>query len=66
MTVLVYDWKNYIAEDNPKNKVKEIICPTCGENCRIDIKDFKIKLYGCKNNHEINNILLEELILPKI
>ena len=60
MNILVYDSKSNIIEDNPKDKIKEIICPTCGENCRISIKDYKIKLYGCKNNHEINNILLEE------
>ena len=60
MIELVYYLKNYLTEDNPKNKVKEIICPTCGENCRINIKDYKIKLYGCKNNHDKNDILLEE------
>ena len=35
---------------------KDIICPECGENILINIKDFKINLYGCKNNHNINNI----------
>ena len=60
MNVLVYDSKNCITEANLKNKVNEIKCPTCCENCRIFIKDYKIRLYGCKNNHEINKILLEE------
>ena len=60
MSILVYDSGNNPTENNLKNKLKKLICPTCGENCRIKIKDYKIKLFGCKNNHEINNILLEE------
>ena len=46
-------WKKII---NPKI----IICPKCGENSRIQIDKYKIKLYECKNGHEINNILLDE------
>ena len=41
-------------------KSKEIICPKCFENCRINIKDFKINLFGCKNGHQIKNISLDE------
>ena len=26
----------------------------------MDIKNFKINFYGCKNNHKINNIILNE------
>ena len=42
-----------------KNKLKEIICPECGEICKIKFDDYKIKLYGCKNNHELKNIEFE-------
>ena len=41
-------------------KSKDIICPECQENCKIKMNDYKIKLYDCKNNHEINNIFLNE------
>ena len=41
-------------------KSKIIICPKCHENCLIKIKDYKISLYGCKNNDTTENILLEE------
>ncbi len=41
-------------------KSKNIICPKCKENARIKIEDYKIKLYECKNNHIIYNILLEK------
>ena len=41
-------------------KSKEIICPECKENILINIKDYRINLSKCKNNHIRNNILLEE------
>ena len=37
---------------------KNIICPKCGENCRISIEDCKIKLFGCCNNHTTKSIRL--------
>ena len=37
---------------------KDIICPECRENILIDIKDYKINLFGCKYNHFQQNILL--------
>ena len=51
MNIFVYD---------KKEKSKEIICPKCYENCRIKWNNYKINLFGCKNGHVINNILLEE------
>ena len=54
---------NLINEEINKNTIirsKNIICPECKENIRIKIEDYKIKLYGCKNNHNLDNILLEE------
>ena len=41
-------------------KSKDVICPECGECIRIDIKDYKIKLYECKNKHKLENISLDE------
>ena len=38
----------------------DIICPTCNENILIDIKDYKINLNDCKNNHNKENILLNK------
>ena len=52
-----------LINDNKKRKniikSKNIICPECKENIRIKIEDYKINLFGCKNNHIIENILLE-------
>ena len=39
-------------------KSKDIICPKCGEPCRITLEDCKIKLFGCINNHTTNGIKL--------
>ena len=39
---------------------KEIICPECKENIFIEINEYKINLYNCKNNHSIKNILIKE------
>ena len=58
MSILVYE--NKIIKTDGIIKSKDIICPKCGENCLIDFNDYKIKLYECKNKHEINNILLKE------
>ena len=53
---------NSITEIENNNLVnnKYIKCPECKENIRIKIKNYKIKLYDCKNKHNIKNILLEE------
>ena len=59
MNILVYD-KDINKEKNNIIKLKEIICNKCGENIKILIDNYKIKLYGCKNKHEINNISFEE------
>ena len=59
MNILVYS----NIDDNKNKKIlknKEIICPICGETCLFNIKDYKITLYDCKNNHKYNNILLDE------
>ena len=62
MNILVYEFKksNIISEVNSKINPRIIKCPKCGEDCIIKIKDYKIKLYDCKNWHETNNIFLDE------
>ena len=59
MNILVNEINETIIKDNIKES-KEIICPKCNEYILIKIDEYKINLFKCKNNHEINNILLNE------
>ena len=43
-----------------KQKAKEIICPICKEDILISIKNYRINLYNCINNHKTNDILFSE------
>ena len=52
-----------IIKENKKEvmiKSKDIICPKCQKPCRIKMKDYKIKLYECINDHIYNNIDIQE------
>ena len=41
-------------ENHIISNIKEVICPKCGYSIKIKIKDYKIILYDCKQNHETN------------
>lgn len=41
-------------------KLPNFICPDCGEISLININDYKLKIFGCKNGHINNDILFEE------
>ena len=62
MNILV----NSISDDeNDENinsviKSKEVICPKCFHHINLKIKDFKISLFECRNNHYINDITLKD------
>ena len=59
--VLVYSINSTIHNENTNIKIsKDIICPECKELCKYEIKDYKIKLYDCKNGHIKENINLNE------
>ena len=36
----------------------EIICPKCKSMAKISINNYQIRIYDCKNKHDINGILL--------
>ena len=61
MIILVYpinNNKNIIKTNIIKSNC--VICPTCKETCKYEIKNHIIKLYGCKNEHTIENIKLDD------
>ena len=60
MNILVYDNQTIINYNNNIIISKNIICPECNENIKMDLKDYKINLYDCINGHKIENILLNE------
>ena len=47
-------------ERHSLKKSKYIICPKCKESARISINNYKIEIYGCKNGHKTNNILMKD------
>jgi len=50
-----------LIEKNKSNlQLWDIKCPKCEESCKIDIYDYQISLFGCKNNHKTNNIFFRE------
>jgi len=52
--------KNSKNKEEKSNQNKDVICPECGNICLLDINDYKIKLNQCINNHNTENILLDE------
>ena len=59
MNILIEEISStYVKEKEMKSK--EVICPKCNENILLNLKEYKINLYDCKNKHNINNILFEE------
>ena len=59
MNVLVHEWNDQI-KNNKLKKSEEIICPNCKESIRIKIEDYKIGLFGCKNNHKFENLTFDQ------
>ena len=59
MNIIVFE-NEFEINTNDIIKSKNIICPDCKENIKMDIKDYKINLYECKNGHRFENILLNE------
>ena len=62
LIILVMDTNNPIENDEQINKSKNVICSKCKEPCKYNIKDYRIKLFDCKNGHIYDNIKLTEFI----
>ena len=61
MNIMVNEMK--VRTLNEKGKIVKAIypiCQKCKEISRIQIKDYKVNIFGCKNNHSIKNINLDE------
>ena len=60
MTITIMDDTSSDIKKKEIIKSKNIICPKCNENIRMDIKEYKMNLSKCKNGHNIKNILFNE------
>ena len=61
MSFIVFDNLIEVKEkEKEKIKSKDIICPKCKENVRMNINEYKINLLKCINGHNMENILLDE------
>ena len=62
MNIVGYTFEDDLEDEEKFVKSKDIICPKCKGLCKINIYDYKIALYECKNNsnHKISNILFTE------
>ena len=59
MKILVESFNEF---ESKKSIIKsnDIICPNCNENARINVRDYKINIFGYKNNHIKKDILFDE------
>ena len=61
MIILVYSINSNIKNINTNIiESNDIICPTCKEICKYEIKEHRIKLYECKYGHMKDNIKFDE------
>ena len=60
--ILVNNINSSLIQNNNLIKSKDIICPECKEICKMEIKDYRIKLYDCKKGHVNENLKLDEFI----
>jgi len=56
MKILVIEENNKVIRSENLQEINEIICPECRENILLNIEDYRINIYNCKNNHNKNKI----------
>ena len=59
MSIIAFDHSNGNG-NNSKIISPYIICPICKEHARYELKDYRIKIFNCKNGHVVNDILLKD------
>ena len=59
MSIIVVDHSN---ENGNNNKIISpyIICPICKEHARYELKNYRIRIFNCKNGHVIDDILIKD------
>ena len=59
MNILVNEIEPSVIKENEIIS-NEVICPECRESILMNVKDYKINLYKCQNNHKMDNIFFNE------
>jgi hypothetical protein len=66
IVINAYKGKNEKGNNNSiSTNNNNIICPKCGEISLVNIKDYKISFYQCKNGHILSNIPFDEYNLTQ-
>ena len=60
MNILVISQNDNINVNNNIIRAKNIICPECHDDIKMNINNYKINLFKCKNGHNIDDIKLNE------
>jgi hypothetical protein len=59
--IKVFDSNDTSTNDNNLVKSDYVICPICKESAILEEeKDYKLKIYGCENEHITENILINQ------
>ena len=58
--ILVNQFKDDDKVESSIIQSNGVICPKCFNPCRLEIKNYKIKLYDCVNKHVCENIKLKD------
>ena len=61
LKILVYEIEDYDKCEEKLKDSKYIICPSCKELSLININNYKINIFNCKNKHSFSNLLLSDL-----
>ena len=59
MSVLVYKKEDEEQSKESLKKSEYIICPVCKESAKININDYMIDIFGCKNGHKYNKLSIK-------
>ena len=59
MNILVNEIEKSVIKENEIIS-NEVICPECRESILMNVKDYKINLHDCQNNHKTDNISFNE------
>ena len=60
MVILVAESRDQEPQEELLHDSDDIICPKCEKFALMHLKNYKISLSNCQNNHNTNNILLPE------